>query len=93
MVKVFVNGVEVEVDSSSTILKAAEKAGIAIPTFCYHPRMDPAGSCRICAVELEDSKRVVMSCVTPVAEGMRILTESAKVADARKTNLELLLLH
>jgi predicted molibdopterin-dependent oxidoreductase YjgC len=93
MVKVFVNGVEVEVDATSTILKAAEKAGVSIPTFCYHPRMDPAGSCRICAVELEDSKRVVMSCVTPVAEGMRILTESAKVADARKTNLELLLLH
>lgn len=93
MVKVFVNGVEVEVDATSTILKAAEKAGISIPTFCYHPRMDPAGSCRICAVELEDSKRVVMSCVTPVSDGMRILTESAKVADARKTNLELLLLH
>ncbi len=93
MVKVFVNGIEVEVEPTSTILKAAEKAGIPIPTFCYHPRLDPAGSCRICAVELEDSKRVVMSCVTPVSDGMRVLTESAKVADARKTNLELLLLH
>lgn len=93
MAKVTVNGIEVEVDPSYTILKAAEKAGISIPTFCYHPRMDPAGSCRICAVELEDSKRVVMSCVTPVADGMRVLTESPKIHDARKTNLELLLLH
>ncbi len=93
MAKVTINGIEVEVDSSMTVLKAAEKLGIVIPTFCYHPRMDPAGSCRICAVELEDSKRVVMSCVTPVADGMRVLTESPKIHDARKTNLELLLLH
>ncbi|KGA93119.1 Fe(III) reductase, alpha subunit [Leptospirillum ferriphilum] len=93
MAKVTVNGIEVDVDPSYTILKAAEKAGISIPTFCYHPRMDPAGSCRICAVELEDSKRVVMSCVTPVSDGMKVLTESPKIHDARKTNLELLLLH
>lgn len=93
MAKVTINGIEVEVDPSLTVLKAAEKAGISIPTFCYHPRMDPAGSCRICAVELEDTKRVVMSCVTPVADGMRVLTESPKIHDARKTNLELLLLH
>jgi predicted molibdopterin-dependent oxidoreductase YjgC len=93
MAKVTINGIEVEVDPSMTVLKAAEKVGIVIPTFCYHPRMDPAGSCRICAVELEDSKRVVMSCVTPVSDGMRVLTESPKIHDARKTNLELLLLH
>ena len=93
MAKVTINGIEVDVDPSMTILKAAEKAGIPVPTFCYHPRMDPAGSCRICAVELEDSKKVVMSCVTPVADGMRVLTESPKIHEARKTNLELLLLH
>lgn len=93
MVKVTINGIEVEVESGTTILHAAEKAGYPIPTFCYNPRMDPAGSCRICAVELEDSKRTVMGCITAVSEGMKVLTESAKVHDARKTNLELLLLH
>jgi len=93
MVKVTINGIEVEVESGATILHAAEKAGFPIPTFCYNPRMDPAGSCRICAVELEDSKRTVMGCITTVSEGMKVLTESAKVHDARKTNLELLLLH
>ncbi len=93
MVKVTINGKEVEVESGTTILHAAEKAGFPIPTFCYNPRMDPAGSCRICAVELEDSKRTVMGCITAVSDGMKVLTESAKVHDARKTNLELLLLH
>lgn len=93
MVKVTINGKEVDVEPNTTILHAAEAAGFKIPTFCYNPRMDPAGSCRICAVELEDSKRTVMGCITPVSEGLKVLTESAKVHDARKTNLELLLLH
>lgn len=93
MVKLTVNGKEVEVPAGTTILHAASAAGIPIPTFCYNPRMDPAGSCRICAVELEDSKRTVMGCITQVAEGMKVLTESPKVHEARKTNLELLLLH
>jgi predicted molibdopterin-dependent oxidoreductase YjgC len=93
MVKVTINGKEIEVEPNTTILHAAETAGFKIPTFCYNPRMDPAGSCRICAVELEDSKRTVMGCITAVSEGMKVLTESPKVHDARKTNLELLLLH
>lgn len=93
MVKVTINGKEVDVEAGTTILKAAEAAGFKIPTFCYNPRMDPAGSCRICAVELEDSKRTVMGCITAVSEGMKVLTETPKVHDARKTNLELLLLH
>ena len=93
MVKLTVNGKEVEVPAGTTILHAASAAGFSIPTFCYNPRMDPAGSCRICAVELEDSKRTVMGCITQVTEGMKVLTESSKVHEARKTNLELLLLH
>lgn len=93
MVKLTVNGKEVEVPGGTTILHAAAAAGFSIPTFCYNPRMDPAGSCRICAVELEDTKRTVMGCITQVSEGMKVLTESSKVHEARKTNLELLLLH
>ena len=93
MVKVTINGKEIEVEPGTTILHAAEAAGFKVPTFCYNPRMDPAGSCRICAVELEDSKRTVMGCITTVSEGMKVLTESPKIHDARKTNLELLLLH
>ncbi len=93
MVKLTVNGKEVEVPTGTTILHAASAAGISIPTFCYNPRMDPAGSCRICAVELEDTKRTVMGCITQVSEGMKVQTESSKVHEARKTNLELLLLH
>ena len=93
MVKLTVNGKEVEVPGGTTILHAAAAAGFSIPTFCYNPRMDPAGSCRICAVELEDTKRTVMGCITQVSEGMKVQTESSKVHEARKTNLELLLLH
>jgi NADH:ubiquinone oxidoreductase subunit E len=74
-----------------TILQAAEKAGIDIPTLCYHRDLTPTGSCRICVVELEGSSRLVGSCHTPVENGMILHTRSPKVLSARKATLELLL--
>jgi NADH:ubiquinone oxidoreductase subunit E/ferredoxin len=82
---------EVEAFEGMTILQAAEKAGISIPTLCHHRDFIPTGACRICVVELEGSGRLVGSCHTPVARGMVLHTRSPKVLRARKSTIELLL--
>lgn len=74
-----------------TILQAAEKAGINIPTLCHHRDLSPTGACRICVVEIEGSNRLAGSCHTPIANGMVIHTRSPKVISARKATIELLL--
>jgi NADH:ubiquinone oxidoreductase subunit E len=89
--KIRIDNREIEVTRGMTILQAAEKAGIGIPTLCYHKDFIPTGSCRICVVELEGSGRLIGSCHTPVAEGMVLHTRSPKVLSARKATIELLL--
>lgn len=91
LVNVTVNGIPVSVPKGSTILKAAEAAGVEIPTLCYLKDLDPDASCRICLVEIEGSPKLVTACVTPVKEGNAILTESEKVIEARKLMLDLML--
>ncbi len=89
--KIQIDNKEVEGYQGMTILQAAEKAGINIPTLCHHHDFMPTGSCRICVVELEGSNRLVGSCHTPIAEGMVLHTRSPKVLWARKATVELLL--
>jgi NADH-quinone oxidoreductase E subunit len=90
-VKLHIDNIEVEGDKGMTILEAAEKAGINIPTLCHHRDFSPTGACRICVVEVEGSNRLVGSCHTPITEGMVIYTQSPKVITARKAIVELLL--
>lgn len=90
-VKLHIDNIEVEGDKGMTILEAAEKAGINIPTLCHHRDFFPTGACRICVVEVEGSARLVGSCHTPIAQGMAIYTRSPKVITARKATIELLL--
>ena len=90
-VTILLNGKEVSVAEGTTILNAAEEAGVMIPTLCHRPDLTPEGNCRVCVVEVEGAPRLVASCHTPVAEGMVIHTNSPKVRSARKTVLELLL--
>ena len=68
--KIRIDDREIDASAGMTILQAAEKAGISIPTLCHHRDFIPTGSCRICVVELEGSNRLVGSCHTPVAKGM-----------------------
>ncbi len=89
--KIRIDDTEVEAGAGMTVLQAAEKAGISIPTLCHHKDFIPTGSCRICVVELEGSSRLIGSCHTPVAEGMVLHTRSPKVLSARKATIELLL--
>ncbi|MDH7512621.1 MAG: 2Fe-2S iron-sulfur cluster-binding protein [Clostridiales bacterium] len=91
MVKIFIDDKELEVSNGLTILRAAEGAGIPIPHFCYHPAFAPEGSCRMCLVEISGLPKLELACSTVVREGMKILTASEKVIEARKAVLEFLL--
>ena len=91
MVNVKVNGIAVSVPKGSTILEAARAAGVEIPTLCFMKEKNEIGACRICIVEATQTRGLVTACVYPVAEGMEIQTNTAKVQKARKTTLELIL--
>jgi iron-only hydrogenase group A len=90
MPRITINSTEMDVRENETILSAAKKAGIGIPTLCHMEGFPPSGACRICVVELA-GRGLVPSCSFPVADGMKILTHSPKALKARKTVVELLL--
>ena len=93
MPKLTIDGQEVEVPAGSTVLQACEAAGREIPVFCYHPRLNIAGNCRMCLVEQEKAPKPIASCAMPVAEGMVIKTDTPAVHKARRGVLELLLIN
>jgi len=90
-VSLTIDGKHVEVPSGTTMLHAARKLDIDIPTFCDHKHLVPFGACRICVVEVEGSGKLFASCVTPVAQGMVLNTATPKVIKAREAVIELLL--
>jgi len=93
LVKVSVDGVEIEVPLGATALQAAELAGAEIPRFCYHERLSIAGNCRMCLVEVEKAPKPVASCAFPVMDGMKISTDSEVVRKARRGVMEFLLIN
>jgi NADH-quinone oxidoreductase chain G len=94
MIRLTIDQREVQVEEGVTILTAAAHAGIRIPTLCYHEKLLPFGACRLCVVEVEQMKgRLIPACSTPVAEGMVVRTGTEQIIKARKTVLELLLIH
>jgi predicted molibdopterin-dependent oxidoreductase YjgC len=86
-----IDGIRVTVPKGATVLEAAQKAGIFIPTLCHDPELSKPGACRICVVEIKGARNLPASCVTEAAEGMEVYTASPAVIEARKTILELLL--
>ncbi len=91
MVNVTIDGKSVSVPEGTTILKAAASAGIDIPTLCYWEGLNEIGACRVCVVEVEGNMRLPAACNTAVEEGMVIRTNTKKVRDARRSNVELIL--
>ncbi len=91
MPTVTINGKEITVDDGTLILDAAREAGFYIPTFCYQADLIGIGACRMCIVEVEGQQKLVASCVTPVMDGMNVLTETETVNEARAAMLEFLL--
>ncbi len=91
LVSITIDGRKIEIPAGWTILKAAKKIGINIPTLCYHPDLEVNGICRICVVEIKGNPALECACSTTVEEGMQILTHTKRVLNARKMNLELIL--
>ncbi|CAH2604847.1 NADH-quinone oxidoreductase chain 3 [Rhodovastum atsumiense] len=94
MVKVTVDGIEVEVAPGSNVLQACEAAGREVPRFCYHERLSVAGNCRMCLVEIEKAPpKPFASCSYPVADGMVVHTDTPMVRAARRGVMEFLLIN
>ena len=91
MVKVWIDGIQVEVSEGTTILEAAKQAKINIPTLCYWKGLNEIGACRVCIVEVKGCDKLTAACNTPVEEGMEVYTNSPKVRQTRKTNVQLIL--
>jgi NADH-quinone oxidoreductase subunit G len=86
-----IDGRQIDAPDGGTVIQAAEKLGIFIPRYCYHPGLSIAGNCRICLVEVEKNPKLQIACNTPVTEGMVVRTASAKAEDGRRAVLEFLL--
>ena len=91
MVKLKINGKSVEVKEGTTILDAASEAGIMIPTLCFLKGINEIGACRVCVVEVKDCAKLVTACNNEVWDGMEVFTNSPKVRESRRNNVELIL--
>jgi NADH-quinone oxidoreductase subunit G len=91
MPRLSLDGRDVVVPDGTTVIQAAEKSGIFIPRYCYHPGLSIAGNCRICLVDVEKLPKLQIACNTPVTEGMVVRTRSAKAEEGRRAVLEFLL--
>ncbi|KUK12796.1 MAG: Formate dehydrogenase alpha subunit [Moorella sp. 60_41] len=91
MVTLTIDGRQVAVPEGTTILEAARRLDIRIPTLCYHPLLRPLGYCRLCLVAVEGAGKPVTACNTPVAEGMVVHTSTPEIEEWRKGIIEMLL--
>ncbi|NOX62477.1 MAG: NADH-quinone oxidoreductase subunit NuoG [Chloroflexi bacterium] len=94
-ITITIDGKEIQAKPGELLVDAAARAGIHIPVFCYHPKLDPLGACRMCLVEAEGrrGKMLITACTTPVADGGVYYYESERAVDARQGTLELILIN
>lgn len=90
-VEVTVDGRKVSIEAGSSIIQAAEKAGVTIPRYCYHDKLAIAGNCRMCLVDVERMPKLIASCAMPVQNGMVVHTDSERITKAREGVTEMLL--
>jgi len=93
MVKLTIDGKEVVAPEGNTILEAAKSAGITIPTLCYHERLNPIGSCRLCVVEVDGYAEPMTACTTQVSEGISVTTTSDRLFRMRQEALKFILIN
>jgi heterodisulfide reductase subunit A len=93
MVNLTIDGKAVEIEEGATILQAAKKAGITVPTLCYHPLIEPYAACRVCEVEVafKGKRDLQTSCNTLAQAGMEVWTASERALESRRLNVEMLL--
>lgn len=93
LLSVTIDGTELEVPQGTTILQAAERVGVVIPRYCYHPGLSAPAVCRMCLVEVEDAPKLLPACVQQVQDGMVVHTGSPDARKARRGVIEFLLLN
>ena len=93
MLKVEIDGKEVEVPHGSTVMDATNKLGIYVPHFCYHKKLSIAANCRMCLVEVEKAPKPLPACATPVTDGMKVKTASTVAKKAQNSVMEFLLIN
>jgi NADH-quinone oxidoreductase subunit G len=93
LVNIEVNGVALKARKNELIMRVTDREGIYIPRFCYHEKLPIAANCRMCLVEVEKAPKPLPACATPVAEGMKIFTHSAKAIGAQRATMEFLLIN
>ena len=93
MLTIEIDGRELQAKPGQMIIEVADSAGIYIPRFCYHEKLSVAANCRMCLVEVERAPKPLVACATPVADGMKISTNSTVAVDAQKDTLEFLLIN
>jgi len=91
MVHIKINGHEIEVEAGTSVLKAAEKAGVKVPSLCYNEELGHFTSCMLCLVKDAANGRLFASCSVTTTEGMSVITDDDEIQEARQTCLELLL--
>ncbi len=93
LVSIEVDGVALKARRNELIMRVTDRAGIYIPRFCYHEKLSIAANCRMCLVEVEKAPKPLPACATPVSEGMRIFTRSARAIGAQRATMEFLLIN
>jgi NADH-quinone oxidoreductase subunit G len=84
MIKIFINNVALLLPRNTSVLEACQASGVIIPRFCYHERLNVAGNCRMCLVEIEKAPKPIAACAYPIASNMRIFTNSPLIQKARE---------
>jgi len=91
MINAIINDIPVQVEEGTTILNAAKKVNMKIPSLCMHKDLEPTAGCGICVVKIKNSKKMLRACSTALEEGMDIITHDPEIVDVRRTVLELIL--
>jgi len=93
MLKLEIDGREIEVPHGSMVMDAATRLGIYVPHFCYHKKLSIAANCRMCLVQVEKAPKPMPACATPVTDGMKVWTHSEQAKQAQNGVMELLLIN
>ena len=93
MATIEIDGKTFEVENGKMIIEVADEAGIYIPRFCYHKKLSVAANCRMCLVEVENGRKPVPACATPITNGMKVFTKSEQALHSQKVVMEFLLIN
>lgn len=93
MATIEIDGKAIEVENGKMIIEVADEAGIYIPRFCYHKKLSVAANCRMCLVEVENGRKTVPACATPITNGMKVFTKSQAAIHSQQVVMEFLLIN